>query len=172
VRGQAAYGYACQGSRVVRPYIVHCRNFVLFCILLPFRDFNVSHSHRRVRKMKGVAKAPTQVHIPHSFSTISAVQEDQSVEIDISDVALAPGEGEPPVPLKGDGERKSTPDSRAWSQQDGWTESAINNAYLQSPLGSTNVSQFEEISPWSFQEGDRGSWSKARTRQVSRLLSS
>lgn len=86
----------------------------------------------------------------------------QSVEIDLSDVALAPGP--PPMPLRND---KHNDDN----QSTGWEERQ--GSWPDEPTGSSsqdqrNLSQFEKISPWSFQGSEPGTRPKARSRQVSK----
>jgi len=120
--------------------------------------------------MKSAGKAPSRVQIPLSSPTISAVQGSQSVEIDISDVALAPGEGPPPIPLRGGGDiSKDAMVSPDVNRQDHrMSESTTNSAGNQGLSARGSNSQVEEISPWNFQDTDGGgSWSTSRSRQVS-----
>lgn len=101
---------------------------------------------------------------------------ERSVEIDLSGVALAPGQGPPPVPLlrndvdmdtnSGNAARSNSPG--AWNRQLSWPEQALNGVAPKSMHEKRALSNFEEISPWSFQgsDGIGSSRPKARSRQV------
>ena len=113
--------------------------------------------------MKAAGKIPGRVHVPYTPSSVSAEQGAQSVEIDLSDVALAPDEGPPPVPLTS----KDGPESSGVPRQDTWSEGLRSSSSAKCLSTKGSLSQFEEISPWHFQESDgSGSWSKSRSRQV------
>lgn len=88
----------------------------------------------------------------------------QSVEIDLSDVALAPGP--PPMALRNDLHNDDNQSIRWEERQGSWPEEGGGGAGS-SMQDKRSLSQFEEISPWNFQGNEPGSRPKARSRQVS-----
>lgn len=108
---------------------------------------------------------------PLKSTSNSSERTDRSVEIDLSGVALAPGQGPPPVPLlQNDVDMSTTRNNSpgAWSRQVSWPDQALNGVAPKSMHEKRAMSNFEEISPWSFQGNDSVGLSrpKARSRQV------
>ncbi|UZJ52491.1 hypothetical protein CBS101457_001811 [Exobasidium rhododendri] len=112
--------------------------------------------------MKSAVKGPGNVYIPPPSTGITAVQGTQSVEIDISDVALAPDEGPPPIPLKG-----VNLEPPVWSGRNSVAEVDQNRNGSKTLSAKGSISQFSEISPWQLQESEgTGAWpASARSRQ-------
>lgn len=102
-----------------------------------------------------------EVGRPSSSNTSRARRLSSSSDIDVSDVALAPNEGPPPVPLRGLGEAytSSSPSSsvgrRYLAPQHGRSlGDASNKSYdgiVNGAVAESSATQSQDISPWMYQ---------------------
>lgn len=121
--------------------------------------------------MKPAHKPQGRPLAPLQTSSYSSDRSNRSVDIDLTGVALAPGP--PPVPLNRhdvDTETNTTP---GLDRQLSWQEEALNNsAGPKSNIQEKRaMSNFEEISPWSFQSNEGAASTRPkRSRQVCVIL--